>query len=252
MPLSRKEYNEMIAYITKPRTKTISQDKKSYSEEMRIGTDEMIDEEQYKNFIPVMPDMPGMEDPKLRQVELAEGGLPRVSKNALADDALKGLQTMKKKGIKNVSKYASQIAKSPLSKFIAAETGLGALLGAPIDYASGYSGKEILLNIPTLGFGTDIKDELNMLSSINKKDRELLLQYAAKAGTRYKNRLKGIESIIDKDTQKALDARDAFYANLQEKRDAVAEQRELKAKDNFFEILQEKMDKAKQEKQNSD
>ena len=159
---------------------------------------------------------------------------------------------MKKKGIKNVSKYASQIAKSPLSKFIAAETGLGALLGAPIDYASGYSGKEILLNIPTLGFGTDIKDELNMLSSINKKDRELLLQYAAKAGTRYKNRLKGIESIIDKDTQKALDARDAFYANLQEKRDAVAEQRELKAKDNFFEILQEKIDKAKQEKQNSD
>jgi hypothetical protein len=131
MPLSRKEYNEMIAYITKPRTKTISEDKKSYSEEMRIGTDEMIDEEQYKNFIPVMPDMPGMEDPKLRQVELAEGGLPRVSKNALADDALKGLQTMKKKGIKNVSKYASQIAKSPLSKFIAAETGLGALLGAP-------------------------------------------------------------------------------------------------------------------------
>ena len=247
MPLNRKQYNEMIAYITRPNVESISEDKKSYSEEMRIGTDEFIDEEQYKNLIPVMPDMPGMEDPKLRQVELAEGGLPRVSKNALADDALKGLQTMKKKGIKNVSKYASQIAKSPLSKFIAAETGLGALLGAPIDYASGYSGKEILLNLPTLGLGTEIKDEIDMLRSINKKDRDLLLEYAAKSGTRHRNRLKGIESIIDKDTQKALDARDAFYANLQEKRDAVAEQRELKAKDNFFEILQEKMDKAKQD-----
>jgi hypothetical protein len=235
MPLSRKEYNEMIAYITKPRTKTISEDKKSYSEEMRIGTDEMIDEEQYKNFIPVMPDMPGMEDPKLRQVELAEGGLPRVSKNALADDALKGLQTMKKKGIKNVSKYASQIAKSPLSKFIAAETGLGALVGAPLDYASGYSGKEILLNLPTFGLGTTIKDEIDMLSSVNKKDRDLLLQYAAKSGTRHRDRLRGIETIIDKDTQKALDARDAFFEKLEAKREKVAESRKDKTPTSGFE-----------------
>ena len=235
MPLSRKEYNEMIAYITKPRTKTISEDKKSYSEEMRIGTDEMIDEEQYKNFIPVMPDMPGMEDPKLRQVELAEGGLPRVSKNALADDALKGLQTMKKKGIKNVSKYASQIAKSPLSKFIAAETGLGALVGAPLDYASGYSGKEILLNLPTFGLGTTIKDEIDMLSSVNKKDRDLLLQYAAKSGTRHRDRLRGIETIIDKDTQKALDARDVFFEKLEAKREKVAESRKDKTPTSGFE-----------------
>ena len=235
MPLSRKEYNEMIAYITKPRTKTISQDKKSYSEEMRIGTDEFIDEEQYKNLIPVMPDMPGMEDPKLRQVELAEGGLPRVSKNALADDALKGLQTMKKKGIKNVSKYASQIAKSPLSKFIAAETGLGALVGAPLDYASGYSGKEILLNLPTFGLGTTIKDEIDMLSSVNKKDRDLLLQYAAKSGTRHRDRLRGIETIIDKDTQKALDARDAFFEKLEAKREKVAESRKDKTPTSGFE-----------------
>jgi len=228
MPLSRKEYNEMIAYITKPRTKTISEDKKSYSEEMRIGTDEMIDEEQYKNFIPVMPDMPGMEDPKLRQVELAGGGLPRVSKNALADDALKGLQTMKKKGIKNVSKYASQIAKSPLTKFIAAETGILGPLQGIFDYGSGYSKKEILLNIPTLGLGTTIKDEIDMLRSINKKDRDLLLEYAAKSGTRHRNRLKGIESIIDKDTQKALDARDAFFEQLQAKREKVYESRKDK------------------------
>jgi len=218
----------MIAYITRPNVESISEDKKSYSEEMRIGTDEFIDEEQYKNLIPVMPDMPGMEDPKLRQVELAEGGLPRVSKNALADDALKELQTIKKKGIKNVSKYASQIAKSPLSKFIAAETGLGALLGAPIDYASGYSGKEILLNLPTFGLGTTIKDEIDMLSSVNKKDRDLLLQYAAKSGTRHRDRLRGIETIIDKDTQKALDARDAFFEQLQAKREKVYESRKDK------------------------
>jgi len=228
MPLNRKQYNEMIAYITRPNVESISEDKKSYSEEMRIGTDEFIDEEQYKNLIPVMPDMPGMEDPKLRQVELAEGGLPRVSKNALADDALKELQTIKKKGIKNVSKYASQIAKSPLSKFIAAETGLGALLGAPIDYASGYSGKEILLNLPTFGLGTTIKDEIDMLSSVNKKDRDLLLQYAAKSGTRHRDRLRGIETIIDKDTQKALDARDAFFEQLQAKREKVYESRKDK------------------------
>ena len=49
---------------------------------------------------PVMPEFPGMEDPKLRQVELAEGGMP----NALADDALQGIQTAKEKTIKNVSK----------------------------------------------------------------------------------------------------------------------------------------------------
>jgi len=235
MPLNRKQYNEMIAYITRPNVESISEDKKSYSEEMRIGTDEFIDEEQYKNLIPVMPDMPGMEDPKLRQVELAEGGLPRVSKNALADDALKGLQTMKKKGIKNVSKYASQIAKSPLSKFIAAETGLGALLGAPLDYASGYSGKEILLNLPTFGLGTTIKDEIDMLSSVNKKDRDLLLQYAAKSGTRHRDRLRGIETIIDKDTQKALDARDAFFEKLEAKREKVAESRKDKTPTSGFE-----------------
>lgn len=216
-------------------TNNEQQDKKSYSEEMRIGTDEFIDEEQYKNLIPVMPDMPGMEDPKLRQVELAEGGLPRVSKNALADDALKGLQTMKKKGIKNVSKYASQIAKSPLSKFIAAETGLGALVGAPLDYASGYSGKEILLNLPTFGLGTTIKDEIDMLSSVNKKDRDLLLQYAAKSGTRHRHRLRGIETIIDKDTQKALDARDAFFEKLEAKREKVAESRKDKTPTSGFE-----------------
>jgi len=235
MPLNRKQYNEMIAYITRPNVESISEDKKSYSEEMRIGTDEFIDEEQYKNLIPVMPDMPGMEDPKLRQVELAEGGLPRVSKNALADDALKGLQTMKKKGIKNVSKYASQIAKSPLSKFIAAETGLGALVGAPLDYASGYSGKEILLNLPTFGLGTTIKDEIDMLSSVNKKDRDLLLQYAAKSGTRHRDRLRGIETIIDKDTQKALDARDAFFEKLEAKREKVAESRKDKTPTSGFE-----------------
>ena len=235
MPLNRKQYNEMIAYITRPNVESISEDKKSYSEEMRIGTDEFMDEEQYKNLIPVMPDMPGMEDPKLRQVELAEGGLPRVSKNALADDALKGLQTMKKKGIKNVSKYASQIAKSPLSKFIAAETGLGALVGAPLDYASGYSGKEILLNLPTFGLGTTIKDEIDMLSSVNKKDRDLLLQYAAKSGTRHRDRLRGIETIIDKDTQKALDARDAFFEKLEAKREKVAESRKDKTPTSGFE-----------------
>ena len=63
----------------------------------------------------------------------------------------------------------SSKTKLPLTKFIAAETGLGALIGAPLDYASGYSGKEILLNLPTLGFGTTIKDEIDMLRSINKK-----------------------------------------------------------------------------------
>jgi len=223
----------MINYITRPRE--ISVDKKPYSEEMRIGTDEMIDEEQYKSLIPVMPEMPGMEDPKLRQVELAEGGLPRVSKNALADDALKGLQTGKKKLIKNVSKYATQIAKSPLTKFIAAETGIGAVIGAPLDYGLGYSPKEILLNVPTLGLGTTIKDEIDMLSSVNKKDRDLLLQYAAKSGTRHRDRLRGIETIIDKDTQKALDARDAFFEKLEAKREKVAESRKDKTPTSGFE-----------------
>ena len=94
-----------------------------------------------------------------------------------------------------------------------------------MDYESGYSPSEIALNIPTLGFGTDIKDEIDMMKSLGKEKTYLITKYALEGVKRKRDKMKGIESIIDKKTQEALDARDAYIAKLEAKREKVAESR---------------------------
>ena len=59
---------------------------------------------------------------------------------------------------------------------------------------------------------------------------KLLQQYAAQGSRRRYNNRKGIESILDKDMQKALDAKDDFFKRLQEKREKVAEKRQKEMK----------------------
>jgi hypothetical protein len=47
-----------------------------------------------------------------------------------------------------------------------------------LDYEAGYTPKEILLNIGTLGFGTSIADDLKMIKALGPKKLKLLQQYA--------------------------------------------------------------------------
>ena len=247
MALTRKEYSDMMKYLTRP--KKVST-KKPYSEEMRIGTDEMINEDQFKTSLDMMPSgtppmdnyMPeigGIEDPRLRQIELAEGGTPQQS---LVDDAIEGSYFSPKKiasdvgkSSRGISQYIKTITKTPAARILGAELGFG-LPFVPLDYTEGYSPKEIVLNAATFGLGTSIKDEVDMMKSIGKEKSLLLLKHSAEKYNRAANKLKGIESIMDKETQKALDARDEFYEKLQEKRDKVKQQREEETVDIWYEM----------------
>jgi hypothetical protein len=171
-----------------------------------------------------MPEFEGMEDPRYRQIGLAEGGRPI---DTLADIAVeKSLFNPKQYG-----KVAKQIIKNPVvkqaTKLIAGEIGLGVPFALD-DYVEGYTPKEVLLNVATIGFGTSIKDDLDMLNTIGPKKEKLLQQYASKSAERRLNQRKGKENIIDKDMQEALNARDEFYSKLAEKRAKLGEQR-LKA-----------------------
>jgi len=245
MALTRKEYSEMMKYLTRPKQAPV---KKPYSEEMRIGTDEMIDESKvYPNVMPeispdtqpVMPNILQLGNPKLAQVELSEGGTPKQS---LVDDAVqKSYFNPKKiasdvgKSSKGISQYIKTITKTPAARLLGVELGFG-LPFVPLDYTEGYSPKEIVLNAATFGLGTSIKDEVDMMKSIGKEKSLLLLKHSAEKYNRVGNKLKGIESIMDKETQKALDARDEFYEKLQEKRDKVKQQREEETVDIWYEM----------------
>jgi hypothetical protein len=175
-----------------------------------------------------MPEFYGTENPKdvarYRQVPLKEGGRPIDTSADIAVE--KSLFNPKQYG-----KVAKQIIKNPVvkqaTKLIAGEIGLGVPFALD-DYVEGYTPKEILLNVATIGFGTSIKDDLDMLNTIGPKKEKLLQQYASKSAERRLNQRKGKENIIDKDMQEALNARDEFYSKLAEKRAKLGEQR-LKA-----------------------
>ena len=254
MALSKKEYNEMMAYLTRPEDKKLKyaepgpdtlKNDRPYSEleilenyssrtgEPLYGEDEIILEkmpstEPEMDFY--MPEITGTTDPRdlrdYRQMELADGGSPNM-KEGLVNAALEDSKFFNPKlAAKEGFKYAKQIAKTPLGKILLAESGIGAVIGGPLDYVSGYSPKEIALNIPTIGMGTTVKDDIDMLKAVGPKNAKLLQQYAAQGSRRRYNNRKGIESILDKDMQEALDAKDDFFKKLQEKRDKVAERRE--------------------------
>jgi hypothetical protein len=239
MALSKKEYNEMMAYLTRPEDKKLKYAEPSpkalkkdrpYSEleilenyssrtgEPLYGEDEIILEKMPSTEPEMdlyMPEITGTTVPidlrDYRQMELADGGSPNMKEGLVNKEGFK---------------YAKQIAKTPLGKILLAESGIGAVIGGPLDYVSGYSPKEIALNIPTIGMGTTVKDDIDMLKAVGPKNAKLLQQYAAQGSRRRYNNRKGIESILDKDMQKALDAKDDFFKKLQEKRDKVAERRE--------------------------
>jgi hypothetical protein len=172
-----------------------------------------------------MPEFYGMENPKdvarYRQVPLKEGGRPI---DTLADVAVeKSLFNPKQYG-----KYAKKIATTPLARSAAKLTGAELALAVPFsifDYEAGYTPKEILLNIGTLGFGTSIADDLKMIKALGPKKSKLLQQYAVQGTKRRLDRRKGIESIMDKEMQEALNARDEFFQKLEEKRAKLGEER---------------------------
>jgi len=254
MALSKKEYNEMMAYLTRsedkklkyfePSPKGLKKDR-PYSEleilenyssrtgEPLYGENEIVlknmpsVEPEIDNYMPEINNIPGPKDLRdYRQMELADGGSPNMREGlvtaALQDSKFFNPKLAAKEGFK----YAKQIAKTPLGKILLAESGIGAFIGGPLDYVSGYSPKEIALNIPTIGMGTTVKDDIDMLKAVGPKNAKLLQQYAAQGSRRRYNNRKGIESILDKDMQKALDAKDDFFKSLQEKREKVAEKRQ--------------------------
>lgn len=249
MALTRKEYSDMMKYLTRPKQVSV---KKPYDEEMRIGTDEIINEP--KNTFsytptlspdtqPVMPEVIQIADPKLAQIELAEGGTPKQS---LVDAAVqesyfnpKKIASDVGKSSRGISQYIKTITKTPAARMLGAEIGFG-LPFVPYDYTEGYSPEDIALNAATLGMGTSIKDEVNMMKAIGKEKSLLLLEHAAKKTARAGNKLRGIESIIDKKTQEALDAKDAFYQKLQEQRDKVKQQREEKTVDTWYDLYKDR------------
>jgi len=254
MALSKKEYNEMMAYLTRsedkklkyfePSPKGLKKDR-PYSEleilenyssrtgEPLYGENEIVlknmpsVEPEIDNYMPEINNIPGPKDLRdYRQMELADGGSPNMREGlvtaALQDSKFFNPKLAAKEGFK----YAKQIAKTPLGKILLAESGIGAFIGGPLDYVSGYSPKEIALNIPTIGMGTTVKDDIDMLKAVGPKNAKLLQQYAAQGSRRRYNNRKGIESILDKDMQEALDAKDDFFKSLQEKREKVAEKRQ--------------------------
>ena len=260
MALSKKEYNEMMAYLTRsedkklkyaePSPKALKKDR-PYSEleilenyssrtgEPLYGEDEIILEKMPSTEPEMdlyMPEITGTTDPRdlrdYRQMELAEGGSPKekdLIPNNFKLNASKGGKhddLRKKEGFK----YAKQIAKTPLAKILLAETGITGLVGGPLDYKYGYSPKEIALNVPTFGLGTEVKDDMDMLKAVGPKKANLLLKYAAEGSRRRYNTRKGIESILDKDMQEALDAKEVFFEELAEKREKLAEKREKEMK----------------------
>jgi hypothetical protein len=179
-----------------------------------LGTETYKDK--YSNY-----KVEGMEDPRYRQIGLAEGGRPIDTSADIAVE--KSLFNPKQYG-----KVAKQIIKNPVvkqaTKLITGEIGLGVPFALD-DYVEGYTPKEVLLNVATIGFGTSIKDDLDMLNTIGPKKEKLLQQYASKSAERRLNQRKGKENIIDKDMQEALNARDEFYSKLAEKRAKLREQR---------------------------
>ena len=258
MALSKKEYNEMMAYLTRsedkklkyfePSPKGLKKDR-PYSEleilenyssrtgEPLYGENEIVlekmpsTEPEMDYYMPEINNIPGPKDLRdYRQMELAEGGSPNM-KEGLVTAALEDSKFFNPKlAAKEGFKYAKQIAKTPLGKILLAETGLTTLVGGPLDYMYGYSPKEIALNIPTLGMGTTVKDDIDMLKAVGPKKANLLQRYAAEGSRRRYNTRKGIESILDKDMQEALDAKDDFFKRLQEKREKVAEKRQKEMK----------------------
>jgi hypothetical protein len=175
-----------------------------------------------------MPEFYGMDNPKdvarYRQVPLKEGGRPIDTPADVAVE--KSLFNPKQYG-----KYAKKIATTPLARSAAKLTGAELALAVPFsifDYEAGYTPKEILLNIGTLGFGTSIADDLKMIKALGPKKLKLLQQYAAQGTKRRLDRRKGIESIMDKEMQEALNARDEFFQKLEEKRAKLGEERLLK------------------------
>ena len=258
MALSKKEYNEMMAYLTRPEDKKLKyaepgpkalKKDRPYSEleilenyssrtgEPLYGEDEIILEKMPSTEPEMdlyMPEITGTTDPRdlrdYRQMELADGGSPNM-KEGLVNAALEDSKFFNPKlAAKEGFKYAKQIAKTPLGKILLAETGITGLVGGPLDYKYGYSPKEIALNVPTFGLGTEVKDDMDMLKAVGPKKANLLLKYAAEGSRRRYNTRKGIESILDKDMQEALDAKDDFFKSLQEKREKLAEKREKEMK----------------------
>jgi hypothetical protein len=175
-----------------------------------------------------MPEIYGMDNPKdvarYRQVPLKKGGRPI---DTPADVAVENSLF----NPKTYGKYAKKIATTPLARSAAKLTGAELALAVPLsifDYEAGYTPKEILLNIGTLGFGTSIADDLKMIKALGPKKLKLLQQYAAQGTKRRLDRRKGIESIMDKEMQEALNARDEFFQKLEEKRAKLGEERLLK------------------------